>query len=275
MEESHYNSKSFIYFSVISITCLATLMNIEVQRAILPKFISASYMDNLSVQFNSVLLKSFYNIMGTFFDKPSVTTLLVGDLPIYDNRKKKNKWNKYSYDSEQALIKNTINKNNYTKVPMSNNNEYHLFPNHNKTKMNVISFSLEEKKKDDSNEDINICFTKLSTISLFEIPIDNFIINFQDEYNLQSAFFKLKWKLNIPGIIIKYVFSNEYEYLCLVYKMVFNGIEIKYKLIYIKINNGDKEELEYDIIDIPGNTKIMALAITKNLIVYSRKVDKY
>lgn len=87
MEESHY-SKSFIYFSVISITCLATLMNIEVQRAILPKFISASYMDNLSVQFNSILLKSFYNIMGTFFDKPSVTTLLVGDLPIYDNRKK-------------------------------------------------------------------------------------------------------------------------------------------------------------------------------------------
>lgn len=30
---------------------------------------------------------------------------------------------------------------------MSNNNDYHLFPNHNKTKMNVISFSLEEKKK--------------------------------------------------------------------------------------------------------------------------------
>ena len=274
MEESHY-SKSFIYFSVISITCLATLMNIEVQRAILPKFISASYMDNLSVQFNSILLKSFYNIMGTFFDKPSVTTLLVGDLPIYDNRKKKNKWNKYSYDSEQALIKNTININNYTKIPMSNNNDYHLFPNHNKTKMNVISFSLEEKKEDDSNEDINICFTKLSTISLFEIPIDNFIINFQDEYNLQSAFFKLKWKLNIPGIIIKFIFSNDYEYLCLVYKMVFNGIEIKYKLIYIKINNDETENLEYDVIDIPGNTKIMALAITKNLIVYSRKVDKY
>jgi hypothetical protein len=42
--------------------------------------------------------------MGTFFDKPSVTTLLVGDFPIYDNRKKKNKFNKYIYDSEQALI---------------------------------------------------------------------------------------------------------------------------------------------------------------------------
>ena len=274
MEETHY-SKSFIYFSVISITCLVTLMNIEVQRAILPKFISASYMDNLSVQFNSIFLKSFYNIMGTFFDKPSVTTLLVGDLPIYDNRKKKNKWNKYSYDSEQALIKKTISINNYTKIPMSNNNEYHLFPNHNKTKMNIISFSFEEKKENNSNEDINICFIKLSTISLFEIPIDNFIINFQDEYNLQSAFFKLKWKLNIPGIIIKYVFSNDYEYLCLVYKMVFNGIEIKYKLIYIKIRNDNTEELEYDIIDIPGNTKIMALAVTKNLIVYSRKVDKY
>jgi hypothetical protein len=109
--------------------------------------------------------------------------------------------------------------------------------------MNIISFSLEEKKEKNSNEDINICFIKLSTISLFEIQIDNFIINFQD--------------------------------VCLVYKMIFNGKEIKYKLIYIKIKNDNTEELEYDIIDIPGNTKIMALTITKNLIVYSRKVDKY
>ena len=115
---------------------------------------------------------------------------------------------------------------------------------------------------------LNICFTKLSTISLFEIPIDNFIINFQDEYNLQSAFFKLKWKLNIPGIIIKFIFSNDYEYLCLVYKMVFNGIEIKYKLIYIKINNDETENLEYDVIDIPGNTFYIRMKVVIHLIGY-------
>ena len=275
MDESHF-SKSIIYFSVISIICLATLINIEVQRAILPKFISASYKDDLTLQFNSIFLKSLFNFMKIFFEKPSVVTLLVGDLPIYSNKKKGNIWHKYSYDSEQILIKNIINKNNYTKIPMLNNNEYHLFPNHNKTKMNIISFSLEEKEKTETNDEINICFTKLSTISLFEIPIDNFIINFQDEYQLESAFFKLKWKLDIPGMIIKYVFSSDYEYLALVYKIVFNGIDVKYKIIYIKIKE-DKinEELFYDIIDIDGNIKIIALAVMENLIVYSRKIDKY
>lgn len=279
MDESQF-SKSIIYFSVISIICLATLINIEVQRAILPKFISASYKDNLTREFDSILLKSIFNIIKIFYQKPSVVTLLVGDLPVYNNSKKdnnnnNNKCHRYSYDSEQIFIKNIINKNNYTKIPMSNNNNYHLFPNHNKTKMNIISFSLEEKK-DNSNEEINICFTKLSTISLYEIPIDNFIINFQDEYKLESAFFKLKWKLSIPGVMIKYAFSSEYDYLSLVYKNIYNGIEVKYKIVYIKINNDNsKQEILYDIIDIPGNTKIMALTVTKNLIVYSRKIDKY
>jgi len=275
MDESHYG-KSIIYFLAISIICLATLINIEVQRAILPKFISASYKDNLTLQFNSIFLTSLFNIMKIFFKRPSVVTLLVGDLPLYSSIKKYNKDNKYNFDTEQALIKNIINKNNYTKIPISNNNIYHLFPNHNKTKMNIISFSMEEKK-DKSNDDvINNCFTKLSSISLYEIPIDNFIINFQDEYKLESAFFKLKWKLNIPGVIIKYAFSSDYYYLSLVYKNVYNGIEIRYKIVYININNDtNNEEIEYDIIDIPGNTKIVSLAVAENLIVYSRKIDKY
>ena len=274
MDESHFG-KSIIYFLAISVICLATLINIEVQRAILPKFISASYKDNLTLQFNSVFLTSLFNIMKIFFQKPSVVTLLVGDLPLYSSKQKLNTGKRYSYDSEQTLIKKIINKNNYTKIPISNNNNYHLFPNHNKTKMNIISFSMEEKK-DKSNDEINNCFTKLSSISLYEIPIDNFIINFQDEYKLESAFFKLKWKLNISGVIIKYVFSSDYNYLSLVYKNVYNGIEIRYKIVYIKINNDkSKEKIEYDIIDIPGNTKIVSLAVTKNLIIYSRKIDKY
>ena len=274
MDESHF-SKSIIYFLLISVVSIATLINIEIQRAILPKFISASYKDNLTLQFNSIYLKSLFSfLMKIFFEKPSVVTLLVGDLPIYDNKKKGNIWQKYGNNSEQTLIKNIINKNNYTKISMLNKNTYHLFPNHNKTKMNVISFSLEEKVNN-GNDELNICFIKLSTISLYEIPIDNFIINFQDEYKLESAFFKLKWKLNIPGIITKYVFSSDYEYLALVYKIVYNGIEVKYKIVYIKINGNNNDELNYDTIDLDGNVKIMALAVTKNLIVYSRKIDKF
>ena len=266
---------SIIFFSIISIAGIATLLIVEVQSSILPKFISASYKNNLTLEFNSVGLTSIYNFISIFLDKPSEINLLVGDIPLFDKRKNESKLIKYNYNEEQALIKNIIKEYNYSKIPMSNNNEYHLFPNHNKTKLNVISFSLEDKNEK-SNSDINLCFTKLSVISLYEIDIDNFLIDFQDEYRLEKSFFKFKWKLNIPGIIIKYVFSIEYNYLALVYKQIRNGIEVLFKIVYIEINNTlDNDSISYDVIDIPGNTKIMALAVEKNLIIYSRKIDKY
>ena len=274
MDDSYFCCK-IIYFSLISIACIATLWLVEVQRSILPKFISASYKNNLTLEFNSIGLTSIYNFISIILDKPSEINLLVGDIPLYDKRKNETYIQKYNYNDEQTLIKNIIKEYNFSKIPMSNNNEYHLFPNSNKTKMNVMSFSLEDKK-DKTNTDINICFTKLSTISLYEIPIDNFIIDFQNEYKLEHSFFKLKWKLNIPGIIIKYVFSPEYNYLALVYKQIRNGIEVLYKIVYIDINNNnDNLNLSYEVIDIPGNTKIMALAVEKDLIIYSRKIDKY
>ena len=266
---------SLIFFAIISIASIVTLLIVEVQSSILPKFISASYKNNLTLEFNSVALTSIYNFISIFLDKPSEINLLVGDIPLYNKRKNESHLVKYNYNDEQALIKNIIKDLNYSKIPMSNNNEYHLFPNQNKTKLNVISFSLEDKN-DKSNNDINLCFIKLSVISMYEIDIDNFLIDFQDEYKLEKSFFKFKWKLNIPGIIIKYVFSIEYNYLALVYKQIRNGIEVLYKFVYIDINNTiDNDNIAYDIIDIPGNTKIMALAVDKNLIIYSRKIDKY
>ena len=223
---------SIIFFSIISIASVVTLLIVEVQSSILPKFISASYKNNLTLEFNSVGLTSIYNFIRIFLDKPSEINLLVGDIPLYDKRKNESHLTKYNYNEEQALIKNIIKEYNYSKIPMSNDNEYHLFPNHNKTKLNVMSFSLEDKK-DKSNNDINLCFIKLSVISMYEIDIDNFLIDFQDEYKLEKSFFKFKWKLNIPGIIIKYVFSIEYNYLALVYKQIRNGIEVLYKIVYI------------------------------------------
>ena len=274
MDDSHIGCK-IIYFSLISIACIATLWLVEVQHSILPKFISASYKNNLTLNFNSIALTSIYNFISIILDKPSEINLLVGDIPLYDKRKNETYIQKYNYNDEQTLIKNIIKDYNFSKISMSNSNEYHLFPNSDKTKMNVISFALEDKK-DKTNTDINICFTKLSTITLYEIPIDNFIIDFQNEYKLEHSFFKLKWKLNIPGIIIKYVFSPEYNYLALVYKQIKNGIEVSYKIVYIDINNStDNMNLSYEVIDIPGNTKIMALAVEKDLIIYSRKIDKY
>ena len=55
---------TIIYFSLISIACIGTLWLVEVQRSILPKFISASYKNNLTLEFNSVGLTSIYNFIS-------------------------------------------------------------------------------------------------------------------------------------------------------------------------------------------------------------------
>ena len=154
MDDSHIGCK-IIYFSLISIACIATLWLVEVQHSILPKFISASYKNNLTLNFNSIALTSIYNFISIILDKPSEINLLVGDIPLYDKRKNETYIQKYNYNDEQTLIKNIIKDYNFSKIPMSNSNEYHLFPNSDKTKMNVISFALEDKK-DKTNTDIII-----------------------------------------------------------------------------------------------------------------------
>ena len=139
--------------------------------------------------------------------------------------------------------------------------------------MNVVIFSLEKANK--NKKQLDIIFPKLSQISLYEIPINNFIINYQSEFNLKNSFFKLKWKIDLPGIITKYAFSNDYEHLAVVYKNITNYSEIRYNIVYININKDNINNNFYDIIKLLGNLKIEAIAVHKNIIIYSRKYDIY
>ena len=132
-----------------------------------------------------------------------------------------------------------------------------------------IKITLEHVKTD------SYFLIKLNQVSLYGISINNFIINYQIEFDLKQAFFKQKWKIDIPGIITKYSFSNDYEQLILVYKNVINNNEIKYNFLYIDIKKGEYNDDFYDFIDMSGNLKINALAVKKNIIVYSRKYDIY
>lgn len=275
MADTRLNKSLIIYLAVINISCLITIFLRQVHNSILPKFISSSYKEYLSMNFHSDLLNSVYESRSSYFKTSSHINLLIGDLPISNNSKivrdflKSTDSNLYDQNIINDLKKNP---NFLEKIPINNNNEndkneYFLFPDLNKTKMNIVVISLE---KNNTNESINYCFTKTSIVTLYEIPIENFIIDFQEEFNLDSSFFKLKTKIYIPGIIIKSAFSNDYNFLIVLYKQVYNGINLKYKIVYIDIYN-----VKYDTIDIPGSVKVSALSVMENLIVYSRKLDIY
>ena len=282
MVESQINKRIVIFLIIITTWSNVILYIGEIHDGILPKFISASYKENLKIEFNSIFLKRIFSFISKFYEiNPFTTSFLIGDLPKYPNAKNNNTYYLFQklHEEEKEIINKITNDFNYTtKIPIKNNTKYFLFPNKDKTKMNVILFSLEKIKNANHN---NIIFSKLSQISLYEIPINNFIINYQSEFNLKNSFFKLKWKINIPGIITKYSFSNDYEKLAVAFKNITDYKEIKYNVAYININininnNNNINTIDlYDIIELDGNIKIESIAVVKNIIVYSKKYDLY
>ena len=270
--------KRIIYILIAFTTTVNIYIYIsEIHTSILPKFISASYKDNIKLDFNSIFVNRMFDIIPKYFNlNPITKSFLIGDLPIYSSPKMNTSFAHFEklIQEEEQLKKRMENNLNYTqRIPISDNTKYFIFPNYNKSKINIILFSLNKVKNINNTQDI--IFPKLSSISLYDIPIHNFIINYQSEFDLKKAFFEKKWEINLPGIIDKYIFSNDYEQLVAVYKNITNTNELRYNIVYININSNKSNEDLYQIIRLNGNLKIEAISVFKNLIVYSRKYDLY
>ncbi len=271
--------KRIAYFLLAFTTSVNIYIYIsEIHTGILPKFISASYKDNIKLDFNSIFLNRIFDLIPKYFNlNPITKSFLIGDLPIYSSPEMNTSFAHFEkLIQEEEQLKKRMEKNlNYTqRIPINDQTKYAIFPNYNKSKINIILFSLN-KIENINNNTKDIIFPKLSSISLYDIPIHNFIINYQSEFDLKKAFFEKKWEINLPGIIDKYVFSNDYEQLVAVYKNISNLNELRYNIIYININNNSSNENLYQCIELNGNLKIEAISVFKNLIVYSRKYDLY
>ena len=271
--------KRIVYiFITLSLSLCIYMYIAEIHTSILPKFIAASYKDNLNLDFNSILVNRIFQIISNYFNiTPNIKSFLIGDLPIYSNRQFNTSFAHYEkLVQEDEKLKKKMEKNiNYTKtIPIRENTKYFIFPNYNKSKINVVLFSLKKLEEENNNTN-NIIFPKLSTISLYDIPIHNFIINYQSEFDLKKAFFQKKWEINLPGLIDKYIFSNDYEQLVVVYKNITNMNELRYNIVYININNNASKDNLYQTIELNGNLKIEAISVYKNIIAYTRKYDLY
>ena len=110
MAEGRINKRIVICLIVITASVNILIYIGEIHNGILPKFISSSYKDNLKLEFNSIFLKQVFNTISKFFNiKPSTTSFLIGDLPIYPNTKVNEsalfKF-KESHQQEKEIIKN-------------------------------------------------------------------------------------------------------------------------------------------------------------------------
>ena len=208
--------KRIVYIMILFTTSVNIYIYVsEIQRGILPKFISASYKDNLKLDFNSILVNRILKIYPKFFNVNSMTkSFLIGDLPIYSSPEMNTSFAYFEkLIQEEEQLKKQMKKNlNYTqRIPINDSTKYFIFPNYNKSKINIILFSLNKIENINNNTE-DIIFPKLSSVSLYDIPIHNFIINYQSEFDLKKSFFEKKWEINLPGIIDKYSFSNNCIY---------------------------------------------------------------
>ena len=219
-----------------------------------PKYISSSFDDKLKIKFKSKVLQSISPYLYKLFPSSlSLITSHIGDIPIASTPMNEQLRKEKEYNIS-LLNKSDIGQNKY-------NSEYEIFLDENKTNIYILKFH------------INYNYLKdFSLISLYTIPIDNFIITKREEYDLnKSAIIKL-WEKKFQGIIKKYSISQDKKFLGILMNTAYkNKNYIKSVIKYIEIFNISN----IDEIYIEGNIPLINLDIAKDIIAISRKGKEF
>ena len=215
-----------------------------------PKYISSSFDDILNIQFKSKVLQSISPYLYKLFPSSlSLITSHIGDIPIgttpmNEQLKKENEFN------ISLLNKSDIGLYKF-------NSEYEMFLDENKQNIYIIKFHISYHYLND-----------FSLVTLYTIPIDNFIISKREEYDLNKSNIIQLWKKKFQGTIKKYSISQDKKYLAILLDTVYkNNNNIKSVIKYIEIFNASNT---YEIY-IEGNLPISNIDVEKDLIVISRK----
>ena len=219
-----------------------------------PKYISSSFDDEVKIQFKSKVLQSISPYLYKLFPSSlSLITSHIGDIPIgstpmNEQLKRENEYN------ISTLNKSDIGLYKY-------NSEYEMFLDENKENIYIIKFHISYHYLND-----------FSLVTLYTIPIDNFIISKRDEYDLNKSTIIQLWKKKFKGTIKKYSISQDKKYLAILLDTVHkenNNINSLIKYIEIfNISNTDE-------IHIEGNLPVSNIDVEKDLIVISRKGKEY
>ena len=219
-----------------------------------PKFISSSFDDKLNIQFKSKVLQSISPYLYKLFPSSlSLITSHIGDIPIgttpmNEQLKKENEFN------ISLLNKSDIGLYKF-------NSEYEMFLDENKQNIYIIKFHISYYYLND-----------FSLVTLYTIPIDNFIISKREEYDLNKSNIIQLWKKKFQGTIKKYSISQDKKYLAILLDTLHkNSNNIKSVIKYIEIFNISNI---YEIY-IQGNLPISNIDVEKDLIVISRKGKEY
>lgn len=204
---------------------------------IIPKYISSSLDTNVTVDFDSVILKSLKPLLYKLFPSPTLTTKHVGDLPK---------------GSSNKTISNFTFTNTTSDIMINRTNSYY--------EMIIKNYTLMLFKKYISY------YEPISIASLYEIPINNFLISTREEFDVNKSVLKKKWSVVVEGKLEKLAVSNDRNYICILFSFIQNNSKM-FKMKYFNVNNStDIENIEID-----GNIGITSLTVKKDVIAFSRE----
>ena len=219
-----------------------------------PKYISSSFDDKLKIKFKSKVLQSISPYLYKLFPSSlSLITSHTGDIPIgstsiNEQLKKENEYN------ISLLNKSDIGHNKY-------NSEYEMFLDEDKNNIFILKFHINYFYLND-----------YSIVSLYTIPIDNFIISKREEYDLNKSNIIKLWEKNFEGVIKKFSISQDKKYLGILINTVYKNKNIIRSVIkYIEIFNISNVE----DINIEGNLHANNIDIGKDVVAISRKGKEY
>ena len=255
-----------------------------------PKFISSSYDEKLKIQFKSRVLQSLSPYIFKFLpSSSSLITSHTGDIPIglisMSSQLKREKEYNISLLHQSDIGKNRLN------------SEYEMFLDEDKKNIYMLKMHINYNYSNDK-----------SLISMYSIPIDNFIISTREQYNLNKSCINKIWEYKIDGIIHKYSISQDKNYLgIIVNKIQMNNIisNVKYLKLFnknISYYNKSKNNIEIinseetnfsnlkskndnssdnlnffknEEISINGNLPLINIDISKDIIILSRESKEY
>ena len=219
-----------------------------------PKYISSSFDDKIKIKFKSKVLQSISPYLYKLFPSSlSLITSHTGDIPIgstsiNEQLKKENEYN------ISLLNKSDIGHNKF-------NSEYEMFLDEKKENIFILKFHINYFYLND-----------YSIVSLYTIPIDNFIISKREEYDLNKSNIIKLWEKNFEGVIKKFSISQDKKYLGILINTVYkNKNNIKSVIKYIEIFNISNIE----DINIEGNLHANNIDIGKDVVAISRKRKEY
>ena len=242
-----------------------------------PKFISSSYNKNLKIQFKSQVLQSLSPYLFRILPSSlSIITSHTGDIPLGLSSMSTQLKNEKEYNISY-LHQSDIAEKKY-------NSDYEMFLDEEKKNIFLLKLHVNYNYTYDS-----------SIISMYSIPVDNFIISTREEYDLNKSCIKKIWEKKIDGIIQKYSISQDKKYLGIIFNRIKNNnIESIVKYIELfninntlynsnnltnltngTLNNNITDISDNDEIYINGNLPLMNIDVSKDIIILSRKSKEF